>query len=121
VQVTEHKAVGGIIVTSSHNPVQWNGLKFVDADGLFLAPERCIEFFEIAKNVDKTVKYLGYDQSGTLTHHTSALQEHIDLILKLPFLKLDVIRAKKYKVCLDAINGAWCHQRTIRRALSDLV
>jgi phosphomannomutase len=48
--VQQKKALGGVIVTSSHNPVQWNGLKFVDSDGLFLAPELCEKMFNFARN-----------------------------------------------------------------------
>ena len=104
-QVIQQKAAGGVIITSSHNPVQWNGLKFVDSNGLFLDPALCDQLFTMATNLDG-ISYSGYDKPGKLQLHSTAIEEHIDLILSLPYLKLDQIRNRRFKVCLDAINGS---------------
>lgn len=112
--VLKHKAVGGIIVTSSHNPVQWNGLKFVDNDGLFLAPDMCEKMFALVIE-EKTypgrskLEFATHDNfsiAPTLREHDSAIQEHIDAILALPYIDVARVAAKKYTVVLDAINGA---------------
>jgi phosphomannomutase len=117
--VIQHKAVGGVIVTSSHNPVQWNGLKFVDSDGLFLGPHWCEKMFALAGDVSK-LDFPRHDSARAapvLKEHANAIQEHIDAILALPYIKPEAVAAKKYKVCLDAINGAGgvCMTRLLER------
>ncbi|PRP84526.1 hypothetical protein PROFUN_05861 [Planoprotostelium fungivorum] len=96
---------GGIIVTSSHNDVMWNGLKFVDApDGLFLSPSRCNEMFALA---DAGKFYSAdYKTIGKLTFDDTGADEHIEAVLKLPYIHRDQISQKKYRVVLDSVNGA---------------
>lgn len=98
------KADGGVIITSSHNPEPWNGLKFVDRDGLFLSPEKCAEMFAIADA--RKFAFPDYNATGKLELAPQAYRGHIDAILGLDYIKADQIRAKKFKVCLDAVNGA---------------
>jgi len=103
--VIKEKASGGIIVTSSHNPVEWNGLKFVDNDGLFLRPEKCTELFKIADN-PSSILFQAYDKLGSLTTYPHASKAHIDAILALPQINVDAVANRKFKVCLDTVNGA---------------
>jgi phosphomannomutase len=105
--VIKEKAVGGLIITSSHNPVQWNGLKFVDRDGLFLGPEFCSRLFELAldpKELEKS--YAGWDKAGKIEHRDDALESHLQSIFELPYVNTETVSVRKYKVVLDAINGA---------------
>jgi len=102
--VKELNADGGLIVTSSHNPAEWNGLKFVGPDSLFLDPEKCIELFALADKGDFTFPM--YDATGTLVLKPDAAQIHIDAILKLPYVRADSIRKRKFKIVLDTVNGA---------------
>lgn len=97
-------ADGGLIVTSSHNPAEWNGLKFVGPDGLFLPPQRCLELFAIADAGG--FAYPSYDLTGSSSQDTSAAQAHIDAIFALPYINKDAIRQKKFKIVLDTVNGA---------------
>jgi len=102
--VQQLHADGGLIVTSSHNPAEWNGLKFVGSDGLFLAPDKCVELFAIA---DKgAFAYPSYEATGKINPNTTAAQAHIDAILALPYIKVDSIRQRKFKIVLDTVNGA---------------
>lgn len=102
--VDQLHASGGLIVTSSHNPAEWNGLKFVGPDGLFLAPQKCLELFAIA---DKGgFNYPSYEHTGNSSPDATAAQAHIDAILKLPYINADAIRKRKFKIVLDTVNGA---------------
>jgi phosphomannomutase len=98
------KADGGLIVTSSHNPAEWNGLKFVQSDGLFLSPDKCKELFAIADKGE--FQFPSYEHTGHVHIEPNGAQEHIDAIMKLPYINVDKIRQKKYKVVLDSVNGA---------------
>lgn len=97
-------ADGGLIVTSSHNPAEWNGLKFVGPDGLFLPPQRCLELFSIA---DKGgFIYPTYEHTGKSSTNDQAAQAHIDAILALPYINASAIQKRKFKIVLDTVNGA---------------
>jgi len=103
--VIKNKCNGGVIVTSSHNPVEWNGLKFVDADGLFMSPESCDKFYGYANDMNN-IQYPSYDHIGTVRQYENPLDEHIQAILELPEIDLSITRSRNFKVCLDTINGA---------------
>jgi phosphomannomutase len=101
---------GGIVVTSSHNPVEWNGLKFIDDDGLFLSPDRCAQMFQVerrlAAELDALAPLALYDALGSIVVCDDAAQRHIDAILALDFIDVEAIRARRFRVVLDAVNGA---------------
>lgn len=103
--VTEHQdAAGGISITASHNPIQWNGLKFIGEDGLFL-PER--EINELFHRADSgVVNYANWKNLGKEEVYENAIQDHLELIWKLPYIDVELIRSKKFKVALDCVNGA---------------
>jgi phosphomannomutase len=105
--MTEHlKADAGLMITASHNPVEWNGLKFIGSDGLFLDPEACKEMYKLAD--ENTFKYKKWDELGSIEHYTSANDDHIQMIFDLDYIDENLIRQKKFKVVLDTINGAGC-------------
>lgn len=98
------RASGGIAITASHNPIQWNGLKFIGADGLFL-PER--EIFQLFQEADSRKRsYAPWDKLGNESHYDNAIQDHLGLIYQLPYLDIDLIKKKKFKVAVDCVNGA---------------
>eukprot|EP01089_Gocevia_fonbrunei_P014300 TRINITY_DN388_c0_g1_i1.p1 TRINITY_DN388_c0_g1~~TRINITY_DN388_c0_g1_i1.p1 ORF type:complete len:461 (+),score=122.17 TRINITY_DN388_c0_g1_i1:51-1433(+) len=105
VLVEKYKADGGLIVTSSHNPEPWNGLKFVDRDGCFLSPEGCETMFSLVRS-GAPVSYCNYERVGKIVNIDDALDQHIEAIFKLDYLNLPKIQEKKFKVCLDSVNGA---------------
>jgi len=98
-------AVGGIIVTASHNPIEWNALKFVGAEGLFLDSDEHKQLqIELAK-----VESEGLDQSepsGQVTQYENRIEHHIQNVLALDLVNVEAIRKRKPKVVIDAINGA---------------
>jgi phosphomannomutase len=100
--VTAQEAAGGIIITASHNPEQWNGLKFLGPDGVFLDSKEAVELLEeynVQGGVDKkTLK-------GVLSTWDGAEDYHIDSILGLDILDVETIRSAEFVVGLDAVNG----------------
>lgn len=94
-------AVGGIIVTASHNPSEWNGLKFVGSDGCFLN----------SLQIDSLMAMRGLDLEiastfGTCVKFPDAIDRHISRILDVEWIDLDVIKNCSFKVAVDAVNGA---------------
>ncbi len=79
----------------------------MDRDGLFLSPEKCAEMFAIADA--RKFAFPDYNATGKLELAPQAYRGHIDAILGLDYIKADQIRAKKFKVCLDAVNGTAIH------------
>ncbi len=96
-------ACGGIAITASHNPAEWNALKFVGANGMFLFPENSESFLN---HLDEPIKWVRYDQVGKLFLYPYAISDHIDKILAVPYLELDKIRSGRFKVVIDSVNGA---------------
>ncbi len=98
------KAAGGIAITASHNPMEWNGLKFIGPDGMFL-PER--DVFSLFQEADQRKRsYVSWEELGEEEKYESAVTDHLQQIYGLPYLDLDKIRSKKFKVALDCVNGA---------------
>ena len=94
---------GGIVITASHNPSEYNGLKFLQTDGTFLSPDQCEELF---KAVDQNVSINPPDSLGVVSDYSTANEEHIEKVLAAKCIDTDNIRKKKFKVVIDAVNGA---------------
>ena len=94
---------GGIVITASHNPSEYNGLKFLQTDGTFLSPDQCEELF---KAVDQNVSIDSPNSLGLVSEYSTANEEHIDKVLAAKCIDTDNIRKKKFKVVIDSVNGA---------------
>jgi phosphomannomutase len=101
--VEKYKAAGGISITASHNPMMWNGLKFFASTGLFLDADENKKFWNLAENA---AQYVPWDRQGKFTLDESFLDEHIRQVLSIPYIKLEQIRERKFKVVLDCVNAA---------------
>lgn len=101
--VVRHGADGGIIITASHNPRQWNALKLLNADGEFLTADEGAEVLRIAGEED--FEYAGVDALGKYSQDDSMDAYHIDSVMALTLVDADAIRARKYRICVDAINS----------------
>lgn len=97
-------AVGGISISASHNPSEWNGLKFLTAEGIFLDADQCAELFALADTAEPT--FARWDASGRRTDAAGALVRHVELALALPFVDVAAIRARGFSVVVDAVNAS---------------
>jgi phosphomannomutase len=101
--VTASCAVGGIIITASHNPAQWNALKLLNSKGEFLSAEDGERLLQFSEN--KEFEYPGFDKIGNNKLEYHHLDAHIRKILELPLVNADAIRERKFKVAFDAVNS----------------
>ncbi len=103
--VEKSDAVGGIAVTASHNPMQWNGIKFFNSDGLFLNALEISEFFQIVEN-NTSIQYPTWEKLGFHNSDTGWIQKHVNSVLNLSYIDIAKIRQRKFKIVLDCINAA---------------
>ncbi|MEJ8819668.1 phosphoglucosamine mutase [Lacibacter sp. H407] len=97
-------AAGGIILTASHNPKQWNALKLLNEKGEFISAELGLQMLGIAEK--EAFDFAGVDELGSYSYDESLLQTHIDAILVHPLVNKKKIAEKKFKVVIDAINSS---------------
>jgi phosphomannomutase len=103
IAVPLEKAAGGIILTASHNPVQWNALKLLNDKGEFISGKDGEAMLKIAENEDFDFAPVG--KLGQYTKNDTYLQKHIDMILKLPLVDVEAIRNRGFNVVVDAVNS----------------
>jgi phosphomannomutase len=103
VLVEEYKAQGGICITASHNPMDWNALKFFHGDGLFLDPEQSKRHLAIA---DRGARLVPWDQIGNFVEDKDASEVHVRQILDLDLVDVSALRKRNFRVALDCVNGA---------------
>lgn len=103
IAVTGEKACGGIIITASHNPMQWNALKLLDHNGEFLNAIQGAEVLDIAARED--FDFATVDKLGSVEHNTGWLRRHIDMVLALDLVDRDAIAKADFTVAVDAVNS----------------
>ena len=103
-EIEHHKAAGGIAITASHNPIQWNGLKFMGSDGRFLSPAEAEKVYAMADAGEKDLKE--WQELGNFTQDMEAVSRHIQKVLDISYLDVPAIRSRKFKVAVDSVNGA---------------
>lgn len=101
--VEHHHAAGGLAITASHNPIEWNALKFIGSSGLFLDGA---EGTAMRGVVESTIPRASWDALGEVQSDGQAIERHLDAVLSLPFVKTDAIRKRKFRVALDCAHGA---------------
>src|SRR5690606_25663088 len=102
--VIQEKAAGGIILTASHNPKEWNALKLLNEKGEFISDADGKELLEIAENFE--IPFSGVDDLGKVTYDDTYLQKHIDQILALPLVDIEAIKKANFKVAIDCVNSS---------------
>jgi len=103
IAVPLEKADGGIILTASHNPKQWNALKLLDANGEFLNAEHSQRVLDIAEA--DAIEFADVDQLGVISKNQAYFDIHIDEVLDLEFVNVKAISDCKFKVVVDAVNS----------------
>lgn len=104
VAVPMEKADGGIILTASHNPKQWNALKLLNAKGEFLNGADGAKILEIAEA--EAFDFSDVDSLGTVTENDAYMDIHIDEVLNLPLVDADAVAKRKFKVVVDGVNSS---------------
>lgn len=104
VAVQYEKAAGGIIITASHNPIEWNALKLLNEKGEFIDAETGKEVLDLAVKEDFVFETV--DKLGTYSFDNSYLKKHIDAIVNYPLVDVRAIKKQQYKVVVDGINSS---------------
>ena len=102
--VVFEKADGGIILTASHNPKEWNALKLLNDKGEFVSAEAGKKILTIASN--EAFNYAPVDQLGQIIKDNDSLNKHIDAIVNYPLVDINAIKAANFSVVVDAINSS---------------
>ncbi len=103
IAVTEEKAHGGIIITASHNPGQWNALKLLNAAGEFVSAEVGEEILHIAET--DAIEFVSVSKLGWYKTKDNYTKIHIDKILALPEVDVEAIKKKNFKIAIDCVNS----------------
>ncbi len=102
--VHDERAGGGIIITASHNPKQWNALKLLNSHGEFISAKAGEEVLRIAE--DKAIEYEEVSSIGSYSTDDTYIDKHIERILKLKLVDVEAIKAKNLKVVIDCVNSS---------------
>jgi len=103
IAVTELKAHGGIIITASHNPRNWNALKLLNAKGEFLTNQEAADFLKIAEKSD--LAYAEVNNLGFYSQNDTLIDLHIEKILELPLVDTEAIKKARFNVTIDCVNS----------------
>ena len=104
IAVKEEQAAGGIILTASHNPKEWNALKLLNSDGEFINAETGQAVLSIAES--ETFIFAAVDKTGTYKEDHSYLQKHIEAVAMYDLVDVEAIKKAKFKIVVDAINSS---------------
>lgn len=103
IAVTEMKADGGVILTASHNPKEWNALKLLNNKGEFISSEDGKWLLDMADNMD--LEFAPIDEIGTYSYSEGWMERHVEMVCRLPLVKKEVIAKRNLKVVVDGVNS----------------
>src|SRR3954471_18390258 len=101
--VEHHHAAGGLMLSASHNPIEWNALKLIGSSGLFL---EAAEGAAMRAMVEQGVPHASWDRIGRVIEDSEVAARHVDAVLAIPYVDVPGIRKRKFKVALDCVRGA---------------
>lgn len=102
--VRKLKAAGGIQISASHNPNEWNALKLINRNGEFMSYEENNEMLSLLETSQQN--FSSWNKLGKLFSYEEGLKNHIEAVLNMPYINISKIRKRKFKVLLDCVNGA---------------
>ncbi|UCH65153.1 MAG: phosphoglucosamine mutase [Ignavibacterium sp.] len=102
--VKDLNAEGGIAISASHNPNEWNALKLLNSTGQFMTPDENKKMLSMLS--DKENGFKTWDMVGSITHYSEGIRNHIDAVIGIKHIDLNSIRKRKFKVLADCVNGA---------------
>ncbi len=103
IAVPMENAGGGIILTASHNPAQWNALKLLNEKGEFISAEEGTALLEVAENED--FDFVSHDKIGVITQDDTYIDKHIQKVLDIPYIDVEAIKKANIKVAIDCVNS----------------
>ncbi|QHS62654.1 phosphoglucosamine mutase [Chitinophaga agri] len=103
IAVKAEQAAGGIILTASHNPKEWNALKLLNGEGEFISGEEGAIILDLAAREDFT--FADVNKLGVYRQDDTYMQKHIDMVLNYPLVDVEAIKARNFKVVVDAVNS----------------
>src|SRR6185436_3257003 len=101
--VEHHHAAGGLMISASHNPIEWNALKFIGPTGLFL---EAAEGTEMREQIERGIPRATWDKLGVVELDERAASRHLERVLAIPYLDVEGIRRRRFRVALDCVRGA---------------
>jgi phosphomannomutase len=101
--VEHHHATGGVMMSASHNPIEWNALKLIGSSGLFLEAS---EGAAMRKLLETGIPYATWDRIGRVIEDTDVARRHLASVLAIPYVDVEAIRGRRFKVALDCVRGA---------------
>jgi phosphomannomutase len=101
--VPNYHADGGIILTASHNPAEWNALKLLNAKGEFISGADGEALLALADS--ESFEYVSYDKLGRVEKHSDTIEKHIKMVLDLPLVNIEAIKKANFSVAVDAVNS----------------
>ena len=104
IAVENLNAAGGIAITASQNPIEWNALKLIGPDGLFLDEMQGKAVIDLAENLE--IEYKDWQSIGQYEIYERAIEDHKNAIYDLPFIDVEALRKRKFHVAIDCVNGA---------------
>ncbi len=107
IAVKEEEAAGGIILTASHNPQEWNALKLLNNEGEFLNAEAGEKVLSIAES--EKFDFVPVNKIGKYKSDNSYLQKHIDAVVNYDLVDVEAIKKAKFKIVVDPVNSSGSH------------
>jgi len=101
--VEHHHAAGGVMLSASHNPIEWNALKLIGSSGLFLEASQGAAMRAL---LDTGVPLATWDRLGSVSTDPDAATRHLAAVLAIPYVDVEAIRRRRFKVALDCVRGA---------------
>ncbi|HEV7993032.1 MAG TPA: phosphoglucosamine mutase [Gemmatimonadaceae bacterium] len=101
--VEHHHAAGGVMLSASHNPIEWNALKLIGSSGLFLEANQGAAMRGL---LESGIAYATWDRIGTVTEDPDVALRHVQSVLAIPYVDVEAIKRRRFKVALDCVRGA---------------
>jgi len=101
--VEHHHAAGGVMLSASHNPIEWNALKLIGSSGLFLEASEGVAMRSL---LESGIPYANWDRIGSVSEDPDVARRHVESVLAIPYIDAEAIKRRRFRVALDCVRGA---------------